>query len=192
MNVYDFDGTIYNGDSGVDFVKFMFRKKKMLVLKYLVFSLKYIIRYKLKKISFKEMKQNLFAFVKEVDDLKSFTEEFAEIHKNNIKDYYLRLRRDDDLVISASLDFYLIPLCNKMNINNVLCTKYDVENGMIIGENCKGDEKVRRFNEAYGNNAVIENAYGDSKNDVPIIKRALEGYIIKGNKIVPFTDDFKF
>ena len=33
MNVYDFDGTIYNGDSGVDFVKFMFRKKKMLVLK---------------------------------------------------------------------------------------------------------------------------------------------------------------
>lgn len=192
MNVYDFDGTIYNGDSGVDFVKFMFRKKKMLVLKYLVFSLKYIIRYKLKKIPFKEMKQNLFAFVKEVDDLKSFTEEFAEIHKNNIKDYYLRLRRDDDLVISASLDFYLIPLCNKMNINNVLCTKYDVENGMIIGENCKGDEKVRRFNEAYGNNAVIENAYGDSKNDVPIIKRALEGYIIKGNEIVPFTDDFKF
>ena len=192
MNVYDFDGTIYNGDSGVDFVKFMFRKKKMLVLKYLVFSLKYTIRYKLKKISFKEMKQNLFAFVKEVDNLKSFTEEFAEIHKNNIKDYYLSLRRDDDLIISASLDFYLIPLCNKMNINNVLCTKYDVENGMIIGENCKGDEKVRRFNEAYGSNAVIENAYGDSKNDVPIIKRALEGYIIKGNEIVPFTDDFKF
>ena len=163
MNVYDFDGTIYNGDSGVDFVKFMFRKKKMLVLKYLVFSLKYIIRYKLKKISFKEMKQNLFAFVKEVDNLKSFTEEFAEIHKNNIKDYYLSLRRDDDLIISASLDFYLIPLCNKMNINNVLCTKYDVENGMIIGENCKGDDFLNYFELGYGIDFVSEAVGGNLK-----------------------------
>ena len=192
MNVYDFDGTIYNGDSGVDFVKFMFFKRPFLICKYLFMCIIPSISYCLNEITFQELKEKVFAFVKEVDDLKVFTEEFAEIHKNNIKDYYLRLRRDDDLVISASLDFYLIPLCNKMNINNVLCTKYDVENGMIIGENCKGDEKVRRFNEAYGNNAVIENAYGDSKNDVPIIKRALEGYIIKGNEIVPFTDDFKF
>ena len=27
MNAYDFDGTIYNGDSGRDFVKFAFFKK---------------------------------------------------------------------------------------------------------------------------------------------------------------------
>lgn len=192
MNVYDFDGTIYNGDSGVDFVKFMFRKKKMLVLKYLLMSLKYFIRYKTKKISFKEMKQNLFAFVKEIDDLKSFTEEFAEIHKNNIKNYYLSLRKDDDLIISASLDFYLIPLCNKMNINNIICTKYDVKDGKIVGENCKGIGKVKRFDELYGKDAMIENAYGDSKNDVPIIKRALKGYIIKGNEVIPYTNDFKF
>ncbi len=192
MNVYDFDGTIYNGDSGVDFVKFMFRKKKMLVLKYLLMSLKYFIRYKTKKISFKEMKQDLFAFVKEIDDLKSFTEEFAEIHKNNIKNYYLSLRKDDDLIISASLDFYLIPLCNKMNINNIICTKYDVKDGKIVGENCKGIEKVKRFDELYGKDAMIENAYGDSKNDVPIIKRALKGYIIKGNEVIPYTNDFKF
>ena len=192
MNVYDFDGTIYDGDSGVDFVKFMFRKKKLLVLKYLLVSLKYVIRYKTKKISFKEMKQNLFAFVKEIDDLKFFTEEFAEIHKNNIKNYYLDLRKDDDLIISASLDFYLIPLCNKMNINNIICTKYDVKKGEIVGENCKGVEKVKRFDREYGNNTVIENAYGDSKNDVPIIIRALKGYIIKGNKVIPYTDDFKF
>ncbi len=192
MNVYDFDGTIYNGDSGVDFVKFMFRKKKMLVLKYLLMSLKYFIRYKTKKISFKEMKQNLFAFVKEIDDLKSFTEEFAEIHKNNIKNYYLSLRKDDDLIISASLDFYLIPLCNKMNINNIICTKYDVKDGKIVGENCKGIEKVKRFDELYGKDAMIENAYGDSKNDVPIIKRALKGYIIKGKEVIPYTNDFKF
>lgn len=192
MNVYDFDGTIYDGDSGVDFVKFMFRKKKLLVLKYLFISLKYIIKYKAKKISFKEMKENLFAFVKEVDDLKSFTEEFAEIHKNNIKNYYIDSRKDDDLIISASLDFYLIPLCNKMSINNVICTKYDVKKGKIVGENCKGTEKVKRFDEKYGKNTVIENAYGDSKNDVPIIKRALNGYIIKGNEVIFYTDDFKF
>lgn len=192
MNVYDFDGTIYNGDSGIDFVKFMLQKKKILVLRYLFSSLKYIIRYKRKKITFKDMKQNLFAFVREVDDLKKFTEEFAEVHKNNIKNYYLDLRKDDDLIISASLDFYLIPLCKKMHINNVVCTRYDIEKGKIIGENCKGTEKVKRFDETYGKDAIIEKAYGDSKNDVPIIKRALNGYIIKGNNVIPYTDDFKF
>lgn len=192
MNVYDFDGTIYNGDSGVDFVKFMFLKKPFLICKYLLMSIIPSVSYYLKKITFQELKEKVFAFVKEVDDLKVFTEEFAELHRNDIKKYYLDTKRDDDVVVSASLDFYLVPLCNKMGIKNVICTKYDVTNGKIVNTNCKGEEKVRLFDEAYGKDTIIENAFGDSKGDIPIIKRAQNGFVVKNDKLIPYSDSFKF
>lgn len=192
MNVYDFDGTIYNGDSGVDFIKFALKKKKFLVVKYLLCSPLYVIKYVFKELTFSEMKEKLFSFVKKIDKLDEFTEEFAQIHKKNIKKYYLNTRKADDLVVSASLDFYLIPLCNAIGISNVICTRYDTCNGKIIGENCKGAEKVKRFEEEYGENAVIENAYGDSINDVPIIKRGLKGYVVNGDDVISFSEDYKF
>ncbi len=192
MNVYDFDGTIYNGDSGVDFVKFMFCKRPFLVCKYLFMCIIPSISYCLKEITFQELKEKVFAFVKVVDDLKIFTEEFAELHKNDIKKYYLDTRKDNDVIVSASLDFYLVPLCDKIGIKKVICTKYDVNSGKIVGVNCKGDEKVKRFDEIYGKDAVIENAFGDSESDVPIIKRAKNGFIVRNNEFIPYSDSFKF
>ncbi len=50
MNVYDFDGTIYNGDSGVDFIKYSIIKHPFIVTWHGVKSIKYFLLYKLNKI----------------------------------------------------------------------------------------------------------------------------------------------
>ena len=63
MNVYDFDGTIYDGDSTVDFWFFCLKKKKSLffiipiqVLAFILYRLRII-----EKIKFKEV---LYTFIK--------------------------------------------------------------------------------------------------------------------------------
>lgn len=172
MNVYDFDGTIYQGDSGEDFIKFAFSKKPLLMSKHLLKSLKYVLLYQMKKIEFQEMKEFLFSFVSAINNLEDFTLEFGKTHQKKLKKYYSKVRKDNDVIISASLDVYLLPLCKEIGLKNVICTKYDVERGKIIGKNCKLEEKVKRFEEVYGKEAKIESAYGDSKSDVPILKRA--------------------
>ena len=88
MNAYDFDGTIYNGDSGAEFVKFMFFKKPIFMTGHLLKSSIVFAKYKMKKIKFKEMKENLFSFVSKVDGLEKYTKEFAEKNKHKIKKYY--------------------------------------------------------------------------------------------------------
>ena len=60
MNAYDFDGTIYDGDSGAEFIKFMFFKKPIFMTGHLLKSSVGFIKYKMKKIEFKEMKENIF------------------------------------------------------------------------------------------------------------------------------------
>lgn len=183
MNIYDFDGTIYDGDSGVNFIKFMILKKPFYMIWHFLKSTKYVILYKLKKIDFKRTKEYIFSFVTKIDNLDKYTNEFAEKNKSKIKPFYNLQKNSDDVIVSASLDFYLVPLCKKMNIENIICTEYDIKNGKIKNENCKGEEKVLRFNNIYGENTIAENSYGDSKSDIPILKRAQNGFMIVGNKI---------
>lgn len=188
MNVYDFDGTIYDGDSGTDFIKFIFLKRPVLITWHLIKTFQYFILYGLKKISFKEMKEYLFSFVTSLSQIDSFIEEFVQKHKDRIKKFYSQIRKNDDVIISASLDFYLIPLCKEIGIQHVICTKYDTKKGNMIGENCKAEEKVKRFEEIYGKDAKIDIAYGDSKSDIPMLKRAKKAYMVNGEDLVEFVD----
>lgn len=189
MNAYDFDGTIYNGDSGADFVRFVFFKKPLYMTGHLIKSSVIFAKYKFGKLTFKEMKESLFSFIKCIDNLNEYVNEFAEKNKNKVKKYYEKNRQDDDVIVSASLDFYLLPLCKKIGINNVICTNYDIEDCKIINENCKGAEKVKRFETIYGAETIIENAYGDSRGDFELLKRAQNGFIIKGEDITAFNEE---
>lgn len=192
MNVYDFDGTIYNGDSGVDFIKFVAMKKPFFMLGHMFRFVGTFAKYKMKKIDFKTTKGILFSFVKKIHNLEDITCEFAKKKKNKVKAYYNDQRKDDDIIVSASLDFYLLPLCKEIGLNTVICTKYDVKRGIIIGENCKGNQKVIAFNSAYGEATIIDNSYGDSKNDIPILCRAKNGFVIKNNDVIKYDEKFKF
>lgn len=188
MNAYDFDGTIYNGDSGVDFVKFAFSKKPFLVFGHLLKCINTVVKYKLGKVDFQTAKSKVFSFVGKIENLEEMTEMFAKKNKHKIKKYYFTNRKDDDIVISASLDFYLLPLCKEIGLNNVMCTKYDIKNGVIIGANCKGPEKVRRFEEVYGKDAIIENAYGDSNGDIQLLNRAQNGFMIVKEEVTIYKN----
>ncbi len=181
-NIYDFDNAIYNGDSGYDFIRYCMDKYPGLVYFHLFKSIWYCIRYAVRNISFKELKQYVFSFVNKIEDLDELIEDFAMIYKDRMKTFYVDRKRDDDIIISASLDFYLVPLCKRMQIKNVICTKYNVKTGKIIGENCHDEEKVKRFRKEY-KNVEVQEAYSDSLSDVPMLKLAKDAYIVKGKEV---------
>ena len=192
MNVYDFDDTIYRGDTGIHWILFALRKRPLFMMWHLIKFSRYAILYQFHKIDFKVMKEKLFSFFPQLPNLPELVNEFVAKNQNNIKSYYQNVRKEDDLIISASFDFYLLPLCKAMGISHVICTRYDIKTGKIIGENCKREEKVRRLEEVYGKEVVVENAYGDSKNDIPLLKRAQHGFVVKGETVVPYEEGKSF
>lgn len=69
MNVYDFDGTVYRGDSTVDFWLFCLRKKPGLV-KYIGKQFAAIVLHLTGKIGTAELKSRFLCFLSSVDGEK--------------------------------------------------------------------------------------------------------------------------
>ena len=187
MNVYDFDGTIYKGDSSVDFTRFCIGKNKKCwraIPKIIAAG----IRYALKRISTKEFKEVFFSYLKHLDptDVDSLISEFWKTHRCKIAAWYDKKRNADDLVISASPKFLLEPIIRSLGINNLIATEMDKNSGVIEGENCKGAEKVRRLKEEYVS-AQIDCFYSDSILDKPLAEMANKAYFVTGEQIEPWS-----
>ena len=63
INGYDFDKTIYNGDSSVDFFKFCLKKDKSIYKMLTKLVIKFLA-YKSKNITDTELKEFIFSFLK--------------------------------------------------------------------------------------------------------------------------------
>lgn len=184
-DLYDFDGTIYDGDSGVDLVLFAIKKKPKVII-YLLKSLKAVILYLLKLISKEEVKSSIFSFLKEFPDTDEFVHEFWQTHEHKIKTFWKKKKTHrKDVIISASGYFWLKPIADKYNVKDLFATDIDPKTGIVHGDNCHGEEKVRLFFDKYPD-AEIMKMYTDSINDLPLIEKAKEGILVKRNKLYDY------
>ena len=190
MNIYDFDNTIYNGDTNKDILLYSFKKHPFKVIKALKKTKKLERDYKRGLITFERVKEAMLSFLFEIDDLDGYIEKFVSSHMKNIKPWYLSRKNDYDIVISASYELWIVPFCRKLGIRYVLATKTDKE-GHIIGKNCKGEEKVKRLASTIPN-AQIVTSYSDSESDLPILNLAKTAYVVEGNKLIPYVRGYKF
>lgn len=69
-----------------------------------------IVKYKLHLSSKEEMKEMYFSFLKGVRTDKTFVDDFWKQNQNKIKEWYLKQKRKDDVIISASPEFLLKPI----------------------------------------------------------------------------------
>lgn len=176
MNVYDFDGTIYDGDSTVDFYVFALKKKPFLI-SYVPKQAWGFLLYLLKKINKVRLKEYFLSFLSSINTEK-LTEEFWNQNQYKIFDWYLGQQREDDIIISASPAFLLQPICGRLNIHHLIASEVDPETGIFFGENCRGQEKVKRLALEYGV-SHIDSFYSDSRSDFPLAKIAEKAYLVK-------------
>ena len=112
MNVYDFDKTIYSGDSTADFYIFSLKRHKKIITLAPSLLGSVIKFYVFKKGSKTDFKQVMYRFLRYCDIDKDVND-FWEINQSKIKKYYLKQKRDDDVIISASPEFLLEPIIKK-------------------------------------------------------------------------------
>lgn len=180
MNVYDFDGTIYNGDSTVDFFRYALKQKPSLI-RFVPKQLWGFLLYGMKRIGKTELKERFFCFLAGMD-ATAMVEEFWESGQAHVLTWYREQQQEDDVIISASPTFLLEPICRRMGIQHLIASDVDVRTGGFLGENCRGQEKVRRFTAVYPT-ACIDRFYSDSRADRPLAQMAKQAFLVKHGRI---------
>lgn len=187
--VFDFDGTLTVGDSFLPFLRLAVGQWEfwwgLLVMSPV------LLGYALKFIPNWQAKEALLAYL-----LADFTEEklqrvaerFAVQHIPNLlrSEALDRLRWHQKqghktLLISASLEAYILPWAKTMGFDRASGTQLEFHNGLltgrILGKNCYGSEKIQRLQELLGDlKQYCIYAYGDSRGDRELLSVATYRY----------------
>lgn len=180
MNVYDFDGTIYDGDCTLDFWKFCIFKYPQTLLT-LLGSLIAFLQFKCGLLEREYFKQQFYKFLKYIPDVKQEVQLFWNNNMKKIKPWYYERKEHDDLVITASPEFLIQEVCQRLGIRYI-ASKVDWKTGRLQGANCRGQEKVRCFEMAYPD-VVVQAFYSDSKSDEPMAILAQQAFMVKKEQI---------
>lgn len=186
MNAYDFDQTIFQPDSSYCFVMFCLRRHPAAVLRALPGTALAGLRVLCKKDSVKALKERVFAFLSELEDVDGEVREFWQSHRDNLEPWYLRQREPDDLIISASPEFLLKPIADELGVR-LIATVMDKHSGKILGENCHDTEKVRRFNEIFPG-VTPARFYSDSLSDSPMAAISKRAFLVNKGDIRPWPE----
>ena len=184
VNIYDFDKTIYDGDSTADFIKFCaVRYKKSLI--WALPTLRAFCLYALGRYTKTRFKEKMYGFLRFIPDTDTAVDEFWNRHEKNIFPYYKERHGADDIVISASPEFLLEPICERLGIGRLIASREDKKTGIYTGDNCYGEEKVKRLRTEYGITSCDE-FFSDSYSDTPLALIAKKAYIVKKGTLVPW------
>lgn len=186
MNAYDFDKTIYDGDSTADFYLFSLRRHKKIITLAPSLLIAFIKFYVLKKGTKTDFKEVMYRFLRFCNAKKDI-EDFWKINKYKIKQFYFDNQKPDDVIISASPEFLLEPICRELGISSLIASRVDSKTGKYRGINCHGKEKVRRFYEIYGKDVIIEEFYSDSYSDTPMAEISKKAYLVKQDKLLDWN-----
>ena len=182
MNVYDFDDTIYKGDSTANFFLYCLKKHPKMIVTFPSTAAAVFRFYILKRGTKTQFKEVFYRFLRYCSVEKDL-EDFWNLQMKNIKGWYYEQHRGDDVVISASPEFLLEIPCKKLKVGCLMASRVDPHTGEYTGENCHGKEKVRRFYEKFSTDAVIDKFYSDSYNDTPLAEIAKESFMVKDDTI---------
>ena len=190
MNVYDFDGTVYDGESTFDFFLYCLARRPKL-LRFLPTVVSHLIRYKrcliTREMLFAAAEKYVDAMLAVCPEVRDYPAAFWAARRHKLKPYYAAQRREDDVFISASFGFMLRPACELLGLkeDRLLCSEFDFDTRKVT-RLCFRENKPGIFDGAFPN-AVIDAFYTDSENDLPMMRRAKSVYLVKKNNVLPYT-----
>lgn len=190
--LFDFDGTITTDDTLFSITKFSTSASAYYIK--IIYLIPVFIAAKLNllaKSRAKEIMLSLFFKNWSQSQFNKLCVSFCRQQlPKTIKDEALQLiekyQTDSDIyIVSASPENWIKPWAQKFNIQ-VISTKLHFENntftGKIDGQNCNGEEKVKRIKIVISLDSYEEIiAYGDSKGDLPMLNLANQSYYQKLN-----------
>lgn len=193
--VYDFDRTIYGGETGVNFSTFYLKKYPLKSILFLIKYSKDLLFYLIKIINLTTLKERYFEFLEthSKEEIDKLIDDFWETRKHKIyswtTDELKKNKKECEIVIvtSASPLFLIEKFLLSLGYDKVFGTNFvndgkDTFIAKIDGNNNKGDEKVKKLNEwAEENNFEYEiiKFYSDSLADKPLFDISKKNFWIK-------------
>lgn len=191
MRVFDFDNTIYDGESIFDIFLYFLKKDTGSVIKIAPKFIKDFIRYKLDKITVEEAMQSYGdAFKKycmKYDNIFEEFEKFWDLNQHKIKSFYPKLQREDDIVVSGCPECLLSIICKRIGIKHFIGSDIDPVKGEINHINYK-DKKIIAFRKVYGD-VIIDDFYTDSMADKPMMDISKNVFMVRDDKITQIKKD---
>ncbi|MFW1953038.1 HAD-IB family hydrolase [Acinetobacter beijerinckii] len=202
LALFDFDGTLYPKDSFTGFI-FYTLSKRHIVRKGLQI-LPWIQAYYLSLYPAHSMRPRLFqSMFKNIsaDFVDKLAEEYAQKIVKNLdpklfKQLQLHQQKGDQVVlVSASVDLYLKPICNFLNIE-LICTQTEISSGLLTGnyvsEDCSCEQKKIRILQQYNlDDYQYIYAYGNSEEDLEMLSLADYPYMMGTENSLPAIIEIK-
>ena len=189
MRVFDFDGTIYDGESLFDLYLYSARHDPK-VFRYIAPVLRYAVKYKLGRATLEQMEYGVGKMTegyltelsrsKRVASVEQLVDDFWDRYYARIKPWYQP--ESDDVILTASFDLTVGEACRRLGVRNLVASEVDVGTMKVTYLNFSTN-KAKRFRELYGPDVVIDEFYTDSKFDQPMIDMARHAFMVKGNTI---------
>ena len=196
LALFDFDGTLYPKDSFTGFIFYTLSKRH--IVKKSLKILPWIQAYYLKLYPAHAMRPRLFqSMFKDISAnfLQNLAQEYAQQLIQNLDQELLQQLRlhqqngDRVVLVSASVDLYLVPICKALNIE-LICTATEIKNGLLTGhyssEDCSCEQKKLRILQQYNlEDYQYIYAYGNSEEDLDMLSLADHPYMMGENKSLP-------
>lgn len=178
MNVYDFDKTIFAGDCSIGFCFWcMNRHPKLWITFFPKTGINMILR-KLRIVPEAQMQRKFFGYLTMIDDFDVQIEKYWDENEKKIASWYLKQKRPDDLIISASPTCIIEPIAKRLGVN-FIASEFDREYGVLVNNLMYAKEKAKYIIDR--GFPVIENFYSDSLSDTPLALCAKKAYLVKNN-----------
>ena len=191
MRVFDFDNTIYDGESIMDVFLYFLKKDFKTIIKYAPKFIKDFIRYKFDKITVEEAMQSYgTAFKQYCESFENIYDEFEkfwDINEKKVKQIYFDIQQDDDIVVSGCPYCLLKIICDRIGIKHYIGSDIDPIKGEISSI-CYKEHKLKVFRSVYGD-VTIDDFYTDSMADKPMMDISKNVFMVDGNKITQIKKD---
>lgn len=182
---FDFDGTLTTSDSLLPFLRYLVGDKYF--CQGILQDIPILIGYALKIIDNSLAKEALIShFIqnKSCAEVQEISDNFAKqvipkmLRPQAIQQLkWHQLQGHKTIVISASLEVYLLPWAKVVGFDLTIATQLQIQNGRFNGKfrgkNCYGQQKVERLRAMLGDlNDYCLYVYGDSDGDRPLLEKA--------------------
>ena len=196
LAIFDIDYTITRKETLMEF----FVSKDIKNIKFLPRALYSGLMYSIKVYDERRVKECFLKFIDNIDekDLAKLTKSFYDERLSSILykdavDMIKKLKNEGYMVIliSASPEFYIKEFYAIKEVDLIIGTKFAFEGGKFVrkmdGNNCKGEEKVKRLNEVLKEKNIkadFKNSYmfSDSLSDKPLLDLVGNPYLINYKK----------
>ena len=204
--VFDFDGTLIKRDSMVLFFsryfKFLSLHGFLNAPQLLIDTLKFALKLYSRK-QYKEKFINSIINSSKINNIDKLTNDFSEYLLTKI---YIDARRKIEtlkrdgfelVLLSASPDFYLKKIKDKLGFSKLICTKTYYKDRKIIinGKNCYGKNKIKMFLDEYkikDINWKESYCFSDCSSDKKLLSYFGKSYFINNKKLAKNNPQFKY